>query len=231
MIYYAMLSWLLKNLRKDKSRHFSPVIEIPLQPHLVFDLSASNSDLHNIDKTNPEVFTPYLWNLLDQSNVRVAVWGYLEKRTIYKTNLFVDQEIPRDIHLWVDMRCAADTKVFALCDGVVHSCADNAHAGDYWPTIILKHITNGVVWHSLYGHLSRTSLDLVSDGMVVAAGQHIGYIGDYPENGNRPPHLHFQIIEDMQWKYADYPGVCRDLPDEKKYYATNCPDPSIVLGL
>ena len=49
------------------------------------------------------------------------------------------------------------------------------------------------------------------------------------ENGNWPPHLHFQIIEDMELKEGDYPGVCTSANREK--YLANCPNPDLILTL
>jgi hypothetical protein len=46
-------------------------------------------------------------------------------------------------------------------------------------------------------------------------------------NGNWPPHLHFQLIRDMQGKRGDYPGVVR--ADELAFYRDNCPDPMALL--
>jgi hypothetical protein len=50
-------------------------------------------------------------------------------------------------------------------------------------------------------------------------------VGGLPtENGGWPPHLHFQLIRDIQHYHGDYPGVCakRDVD----FYACNCPDPA-----
>ena len=107
---------------------------------------------------------------------------------------------------------------------------DNAYDGDYGPTIILQHELAGVVWHSLYGHLSRESLQGKQVGELVSKQYVFASVGPYPENGNRPPHLHFQIIHDLQGKVGDYSGVCQDIPSVKEFYRKNCPDPMIVLG-
>ena len=49
------------------------------------------------------------------------------------------------------------------------------------------------------------------------------------ENGNWPPHLHFQLIMDMEGWTGDYPGVCKF--SEKDKWLANCPDPDLVLGM
>jgi hypothetical protein len=65
--------------------------------------------------------------------------------------------------------------------------------------------------------------------MIKKKGEIIGYIGDYNENGTWPPHLHFQIIEDLRNQIGDYPGVASEA--ESDFYLTNCPDPSIIFNL
>jgi peptidoglycan LD-endopeptidase LytH len=49
------------------------------------------------------------------------------------------------------------------------------------------------------------------------------------ENGNWPPHLHFQLIADMEGWKGDYPGVCKY--SEREKWLGNCPDPDLVLDL
>jgi len=55
------------------------------------------------------------------------------------------------------------------------------------------------------------------------------HFGEPAENGQWPPHLHFQLILDMESKKGDYPGVC-SLPQRQKYL-DNCPDPDALLNL
>jgi murein DD-endopeptidase MepM/ murein hydrolase activator NlpD len=152
----------------------------------------------------------------------------LEHRAIYdESGLFEAETTRRNIHLGLDFWTAAGTTVFAPLAGTVHSFQDNAHFKDYGPTIILQHTLQGQVFHTLYGHLSRPSLAGLSIGQAVACGDRLGTLGDSHENGEWPPHLHFQLILDMQGKTGDYPGVCAaaDLP----FYRLNCPDPSSLL--
>jgi murein DD-endopeptidase MepM/ murein hydrolase activator NlpD len=63
--------------------------------------------------------------------------------------------------------------------------------------------------YSLYGHLSRKSLEGLTVGMPVKKDEQIATLGDNTENGQWPPHLHFQLMFDMEGKFGDYPGVCK----------------------
>ena len=65
--------------------------------------------------------------------------------------------------------------------------------------------------------------------MPVQKGRQIGKIGDYPLNGDWPPHLHFQIILDMLGLGSDFPGVA--LSSQRAVWLSLCPDPNLIVGL
>lgn len=156
-----------------------------------------------------------------------GVGGYLEKRAIYEGTDLFQGDAERCIHIGVDVFLPAGTPVYAPLSGRVHSFANRAVAGDYGPVIILRHQWQGFGFHTLYGHLGLASLDGVMDGKAVRQGEKIGEIGPRPVNGNWTPHLHFQLIRDMQGARGDYPGVVRE--DELAFYRQNCPDPMPLL--
>jgi hypothetical protein len=54
-------------------------------------------------------------------------------------------------------------------------------------------------------------------------------IGDFPANGDWPPHLHFQVMTDMMGMKGDFAGVCT--LSEKQKYQQICLDPNLILGL
>jgi len=140
-----------------------------------------------------------------------------------------DEAEPRRLHLGIDIWGPAGTRVMSPLNGIVHSFAFNNNDSDYGTTIILSHNLEGVGFHTLYGHLSLNSIKNLSEGRNIKRGEVIGEFGMRFENGNWPPHLHFQVIEDMaDWK-GDYPGVCRF--SEKQQWLDNCPDPDLILQL
>jgi len=114
-------------------------------------------------------------------------------------------------------------------DGKIHSFQNNTALGDYGLSIILEHHLQNHTFFTLYGHLSLESLDNKKVGDIVKQGQKIASLGLPPINGDYAPHLHFQIIIDIQNKKGDYPGVCshKDL----NFYAENCPNPNLLLKL
>ena len=204
----------------------------PLTDKLMrMDFTESNSELtaEIIDDTN--AFSYYINTQLKTADALFGIGGYNEHRTVYSRSKVFDAanpgEEPRRLHLGVDIWGAAGTAVFAPLDGVVHSFAFNDQFGDYGATIILSHELNGIRLHSLYGHLSLRDLDGLTEGKTVKAGEAFAHFGEPNENGHWPPHLHFQLILDMEAKKGDYPGVCKF--SEREKYLTNCPDPDVFL--
>lgn len=200
---------------------------------MLLDLSVKNSALSNLDLTSSDILAGYIDNELATNNRMVAYGGYLEKRGIYNRSEHfykeIDKHKERNIHLGLDLWCKAGTTIHACAEGAIHSFKNNDAYGDYGPTIILEHKWNGGSWYSLYGHLSSDSISGIEVGHVVRKGELIGRLGQPFENGDYPPHLHFQIIRDIEGKQGDYPGVCST--DEMEDYKDNCPDPDLLLGI
>jgi murein DD-endopeptidase MepM/ murein hydrolase activator NlpD len=209
---------------------FGPVLPLDLNAETVcrLDFSAQNALLENQNLENTKQFAAFVNKMLAQQQATVGIGGYLENRVIYRrSRLFAGETSDRQIHLGVDIWVEAGTPVLAPMDGIIHSFKDNAFFGDYGPTIILEHTIANFKFFTLFGHLNRQSLLHLHAGDFFMKGQAIGAVGSYPENGDWPPHLHFQVITDMLGQHGDFPGVC-SLTDQKKY-AQLCPDPNLIL--
>lgn len=191
------------------------------------NLSVENPDLEALLKCPGQGFEKYLHQQFSSNNVDYLVGGYLENRSIYKKYDLFQKGQPRSIHLGVDIWASADTPVFAPLDAAIHSFASNNSPGDYGTTLVLKHQFETVEFYTLYGHLRAFEIKSWEPGKIVKAGEYVARVGDYPENGNWPPHLHFQIILDMQQNYGDFPGVCNR--NEMTEFERNCPDPMLLL--
>ncbi|MCB0000625.1 MAG: aminotransferase class III-fold pyridoxal phosphate-dependent enzyme, partial [Anaerolineales bacterium] len=112
----------------------------------------------------------------------------------------------------------------------IHSVANNANFHDYGPTIILEHQPpNGPRFYTLYGHLSIESLSGLQPGQPVQKGQQIATIGEYPINGDWPPHLHFQIISDLLGRQGEFLGVAA--ASQRAVWLSLCPDPNLILQI
>jgi murein DD-endopeptidase MepM/ murein hydrolase activator NlpD len=195
-----------------------------------FDFTAANTSLRPDDIADTERFANYINRTLRANNARYGIGGYNEHRTLYaRSKHFDSAEEPRRLHLGVDIWGPAGTPVMSPLDGIVHSFAFNNNDSDYGATIILTHCLDGVSLHTLYGHMSLNSLKNLEEGRRIRRGEVIAEFGMRFENGNWPPHLHFQVIADMQGWKGDYPGVCRY--SERQQWLDNCPDPDMILGM
>ncbi|RYD80346.1 MAG: peptidase M23 [Sphingobacteriales bacterium] len=196
---------------------------------LPLDFTATNTELTDEILDNTDLFSAWIDKKLRDANARYGIGGYDEHRTIYSRSAHFDTgEEPRRLHLGVDVWGFAGTPVYNFYDATVHSFANNNNFGDYGATIILAYNIDGFKFYALYGHLSLSSLRGLEEGMFIAAGEKIAELGIKEENGYWPPHLHFQIIQNIEDLKGDYPGVCRY--SERDKYLANCPDPNLILN-
>lgn len=221
---------MLENVLEKNTNSFSNVFDFDLSTEKVykFDFSIDNEELEVLDLTDTDVLNFYVNSKLQDYKCKYGIGGYLENRIIYKrSNHFGNGAEARSIHLGIDVWCDAGSSIYAFMDSKVHSFRNNDNFGDYGPTIILEHQLNDMLFYTLYGHLSKSSLDNLSVGDKIKKGDKFAQIGDDSENGNWPPHLHFQLITDMLNKKGDFFGVCK--PSEKEYFSKICPNPEIIL--
>ncbi len=196
---------------------------------LLLDLTSNNTDMENLAIKDPKMLGQYIFDRMKAQQAIYAYGGYMEDRAVYRrSSLFgAPGGDARSIHLGTDVWAAAGTPVYLPLDGHIHSFQNNAQYGDYGPTIIIEHRLQKISFFTLYGHLSSGSLDRIEEQMPVKAGKLLCHIGDAPENGDWPPHLHFQIITDMKGKKGDFPGVA--FPGKKQAYQDICPDPAVFF--
>jgi murein DD-endopeptidase MepM/ murein hydrolase activator NlpD len=194
------------------------------------DLSVSNKDILNYTIDNHALLHNYITDTLALKKAKVGVGGYGEERDFYKLSPnFHTTDTPRSIHLGIDIWQTAHSPVFAVLAGEIHSFKDNSGFGNYGGTIILQHKFEGVIFYSLYGHLSCKSLQNLYKGKKIVAGEQIATLGQAHENGNWSPHLHFQLIADMANQEGDYFGVAPK--HEKEKYLAICPNPNLLLNI
>ncbi len=198
---------------------------------VALDLSAANKQLTEEIYADTTRFSHFVSAQIKSADANYAIGGYDELRVVYsRSDVFnsgTSADEPRRRHLGTDIWANAGTPVFAPFKGRIHSSAFNNSYGDYGATIILAHELDGLKFHTLYGHLSEADLKY-STGALIKGGQQFCSFGQPHENGNWPPHLHFQLIIDIGDYQGDYPGVCAE--KHRQYYLQNCPDPELVLN-
>ncbi len=218
------------------------IIDEPTTSYVWLDFTANNKDLDFVDLENTAKFSAYVFSEIAKSGAEIGVGGYMEHRVIYRRSSHFEQSQTfgqttveaRCIHLGIDIWATAETPIYAPFDAVVHSFQNNDNFGDYGPTIILEHtqdfdFTNHKKLYTLYGHLSLDSLDNLYEGKPIKVGEKFAKIGNFPVNGDWPPHLHFQVMTDMLGMKGDFAGVCAI--SEREKYQQICLDPNLILGL
>ena len=171
---------------------------------------------------------------LRESGAPFAVGRYAEVRALYSGPVFGDTAAPtaerRCLHLGLDLFAPAGTAIHAPLPGVVVACADNAQPQDYGPVIVLRHRTaDGTGFCTLYGHLSRESLQGLRPGRQVAQGEAFAAIGAADCNGGWTPHVHLQLLVDDLGLGTDFPGVAR--ASERGVWCALSPDPNLLTGI
>ena len=219
-------------------------------PIHVFDLSVG-STLLGADPANAELhtLTRMLFQKMEAAHVSIGVGRYDEPRLLYLSPLFGSDAAPteerRTIHLGMDLFVEPGTPVCAPLDGIVHLLAENTAALDYGPLVILRHALAGNKgpddkapddrgpdrgeFFTLYGHLTRETLEALKPGQAIAKGEIFARVGTSHENGGWPPHLHFQMILDLLDRGAEFPGVAR--ASERAIWTSLSPDPNLLLGI
>lgn len=207
---------------------FNPVTDRLLS----LDFTERNPELAGLLQ-DTQGFISWVNQKLKAAGARYGIGGYGEHRTVYSSSAVFDPELPgeepRRLHLGTDIWGRPHTAVMAPLDGIVHSFGFHNRLGDYGATIILSHALDELHFYTLYGHLSLNSLKNLQEGEHIEAGQVFAEFGIPSENGQWPPHLHFQLICDLRGYKGDYPGVCKF--SEKEQWLANSPDPDCLLRL
>lgn len=216
----------------------APVLaqDLRKEPVLLLDLSVGSTFLGADPRAaEPDELERRVAEALRRAKASVAVGRYDEARLLYSSPLFGANENPtaerRTVHLGMDLFAEPGTEVHAPLDGVVHAFANNTAALDYGPVVILEHSGGAKepVFYTLYGHLSRDSLNKLRVGQKIARGKKFAKLGKTSENGGWAPHLHFQVILDLLRLGTDFPGVVK--ASERAVWTSLSPDPNLLLGI
>lgn len=204
---------------------------IDFSKYVALDLSVTNKGLVESKPLTAADFENFITNYLKKNNAEIAFGGYIEGRNLYqRSTIFKNETLPeRNIHIGLDLWGKVGTSILAPLDGKIHSFKNNEGFGDYGPTIILEHEVENEKFYTLYGHLSLESIENITVGTVFKKGDRLATFGNSTVNGDYAPHLHFQIINNIENYYGDYPGVCNI--NDLNFYIENCPDPNLLLKI
>lgn len=201
---------------------------------LPIDLSVSSKWLGHLSELPDFDLFDYKINRLQKNHPdKIIAGGYLEPRMIYSTEAYEKLgnkgKENRTIHLGIDFWLPADTPVHAVLEGEVVTAINDAGDKEYGGLIILKHELDEFSFYSLYGHLSVKSATARKIGERIKKGDYLASLGDIPENGNWPPHLHFELMLSMLDFEVDFPGVA--YKSEFEVWKGICPDPNVLFKL
>ncbi len=233
---------ILENILHKHQPDFRSVVNFnPAKEKIAaIDLSKTNTSLTEEIYSDTKSFSNYINEKRKEQGAKFLIGGYGELRDMYKRSLLFDEEKkygiekpiteePRRLHIGIDIWGDEKTPIFVPLGGTVHSFAYNNNFGDYGATIILQHQLDTIVFFTLYGHLSLADIAHLKEGKFLSRGELLAHFGPPAENGNWPPHLHFQVISDLRLYKGDYPGVCAEREATK--YLANCPNPDLILNL
>lgn len=219
---------------------FYPVVDFDAANQKIakLDLSPGNTNFGVKDYETTAALNSFIEKEKEKFGATYLIGGYNELRNMYLRSALFDSNLqpdlvaaeePRNIHLGVDIWGAVHTKIYAPLDGVIHSFAFNNNFGDYGATIILQHQIKNGNFYSLYGHLALQDIEQIKTGQKICRGEQFAHFGAPNENGDWPPHLHFQLILNINNNKGDYAGVCKQ--SEAAFYLQNCPNPDVILKL
>ncbi len=209
---------------------FHPVVPFDAKKDqlLSLDFTAANTALTASIIQDTTAFSDWVSEKLKSAGARYGIGGYRENRVLYQRSPLFDAAEARTLHLGIDIWGDAGTRISAPLGGMVHSFAFNNNFGDYGATIILQHQLETISFYTLYGHLSLQDIAGIRLGQFITRGEPFAHFGAPEENGQWPPHLHFQVILDIRNYEGDYPGVCK--LSEAQHYLDNSPNPLPLLN-
>ena len=227
-----LIDWL-----KENKGTFFPItgMDLGAEGVEVFDWSVGSLEMGGFDDiADVGLSTHKTFERMAATGVNVGIGRYNEPRAVYTTPKYA---VPgnngpemRTIHIGIDIFLAPGSPLYAPLDGRVFAIVNDVGDKEYGPLVILEHNPEpDLIFYTLYGHNSMSTMGLLYPGVPVERGQQIAYVGDFPENGNWVPHSHFQIITDMLGYTNDYPGVA--LASQREVWLSLCPDPNLMLGI
>jgi len=209
--------------------------DLKTAPSVVFDLSVGSTLLGaKPGVANSSEVKERLHAEMRRKSAAFGVGRYDEARPVYTSPLFGASSNPTDerrtVHLGLDLFVEPGTPLRAPLDGVVHTLRNNSAPLDYGPVVILRHETkDGEIFFTLYGHLTKETLQGLKTGQKVGRGQEFASVGATEENGGWTPHVHLQIILDLLDLDADFPGVA--YASQRAVWTSLSPDPNLLLKI
>lgn len=218
----------------DFNNHrFGPVVRTPLdRAHVaILDAADQPDELTHGSRDGGENLTAWWLRRQQEIAPRTGIGRYGEDRGIYDHPDGPRDENPRKIHHAIDIFEPAGTEIFAPYPATVETLGNDTSRHGFGGIVVLRHETDeSVPFWTLYGHLAPGSIAGVKPGQRIAKGDILGRLAPPAENGDWPPHLHFQLMTHlMGWSVLDIIGI--SWASQWELWREICPDPNIILGI
>ena len=198
------------------------------------DLSVASSFVgHQKEFNNLDLFQFKIEQLQKKVPTKILAGGYLEPRSLYTSSEYDTVgnygKQSRTIHLGIDFWLPEKTPVYALLEGEVVIATNDIGDKEYGGLIVLKHQQKEFCFYTLYGHNTPESTLKQTVGKTIKKGEQIAVLGNYPENGNWAPHLHFQVMLSLLDYKKDFPGVAYF--NQIEVWKSLCPNPNLLFKI
>lgn len=224
---------LIQRLQKGE---FAAVMQPDLRTRdpFLLDMSVSSPLVEPLKKQpDPRRAADAWFRRIRRAGAVIGVGRYNEARIVYTADHYrsanYEFDETRTIHLGIDLFQEAGTPIYAPLAGHVHSISYSYNPMDFGGLIILEHTLEGERFYTLYGHLSKASVQNLNPGDAIYQGVRFAELGGPEENGGWIPHLHFQLITDMMGCSGAYWGVAP--ASQREVWLSICPDPNLILGI
>ncbi|MGH6893361.1 MAG: aminotransferase class III-fold pyridoxal phosphate-dependent enzyme, partial [Dongiaceae bacterium] len=226
----AAIAWIAGN--RDKLR---PVLDRP--PAILSKAMVPFGDpLHPIAKASanrqPDEAERLWRHIAAQEGIELGIGPWGEDRPVYSSDAFRSVFAPdkrRSLHLGLDLFAPAGTNVRTPLDATVVDLFETDIPLDYGHAVLLRHELEGLVFYSLWGHLSAQTVRDRKLGERLTAGDVVGQLGGTHENGNWQPHVHIQLTTYTPEHAADIIGAGE--PGYRGVWTELFPDPVHFAGL
>lgn len=159
--------------------------------------------------------------------------GWMENRTKLLSDVKYLRKNKTFLHLGIDLSFDAGTMVFSIAEGpIVHIGTDSPLKGGWGGHVLQMIKFQGKPHLLIYCHLGFIQ---EKDRLrTISKGDFLGLVGNKSENGGWGPHLHLQLVSDVDhvinWahfmdKEIDGYGKVKDI----SYWAKRCPDPTSLI--
>jgi hypothetical protein len=212
---------LMRRLQMESLTHIFPE-EISKKSPAFFDFTASNESVKGLVRQGGIHFQKYVDDTLDTQQTNWGIGKYMERRDGVLEGTHIASE-ERFYHLGVDVAHPHGTPLLCPVEGEIYKTGYSPEWGDYGHFISTRHQLEGKTFYLFFGHLKEGSY--LTSGMV-SAGQQLGLLGDFQDNGQWFHHTHIQICMDT-WDKSTPDGYCHERDQE--YYRYLNPDPMIFV--